>query len=79
MDLTLIFGAPDKLDCAVNAYGCVMMELDDNPQRQDNREVATIKWLYEVLRDEAHNVRGFVELLDQGLNGTRAAASPKPE
>jgi hypothetical protein len=51
-----------------------MMELDGNPQRQDNREVATIKWLYEVLRDEAHNVRGFVELLDQGLKGKETAS-----
>jgi hypothetical protein len=38
----------------------VMMELDDDPERDDKREVDTIKWLYEVLRDEAHNVRGYL-------------------
>jgi hypothetical protein len=63
------------MDCAINAYGCVMMELDDNPQRQDSREIATIKWLYKILRDEAHNVRGFVELLDHGLKGNETACS----
>jgi hypothetical protein len=52
-DLTLIYGALDKLDCAIMAYGCVMTELDDDPERKDSREVATIKWLYEVLSDEA--------------------------
>jgi hypothetical protein len=73
-DLTLIFGAIDRMDCAINAYGCVMMELDDNHQRQDGREICTIKWLYEILRNEAHNVRGFVELPDQGLNDKETAS-----
>ena len=63
----------DKLDCAINAYGCVMMELNDDPERDDKREVDTIKWLYEVLRDEAHNVRGYLKLLDKTLNPREAA------
>ena len=72
-DLTLLLGAIDKLDCAITAYGCVMMELDDDPERDDGREVAAIKWLYSMLRDEAHNVRGYLELLDKGLNNREAA------
>jgi hypothetical protein len=71
--ITSVYGALDKLDCAINAYGCVMMELDDDPERDDKREVDTIKWLYEVLRDEAHNVRGYLELLDKSLNRREAA------
>ena len=70
-DLTLLFGAIDKLDCAINAYGCVMMELDDNPERQESREVATIKWLYEILREEADNIRGHTKILDEALNGQK--------
>ena len=42
-------------------------------ERDDKREVDTIKWLYEVLRDEAHNVRGYLELLDKSLNRREAA------
>jgi hypothetical protein len=36
--ITSVYGALDKLDCAINAYGCVMMELDDDPERDDKRE-----------------------------------------
>ena len=35
--------------------------------------MAAIRWLYGVLRDEAHNVRGYMELLDKGLNGGQPA------
>ena len=56
-----------------------MMELNEDLKRSDAREVAKIKSLYQVLRDEADNVRGCVELLDQGLNSAQpkeAVASP---
>jgi hypothetical protein len=75
-DLTLLYGAIDKLDCAITAYACIMMDLDDDPERSDDREVAAIKWLYAVLRDEAHNVRGFVELLDDARNARDSAPMP---
>ena len=81
--ITSVYGALDKLDCAINAYGCVMMELDDDPERDDKREVDTIKWLYEVLRDEAHNVRGYLTSRrlrhrEPGLIKTAPDASRKP-
>jgi hypothetical protein len=72
-DLTLIYGAVDRVDCAITALGAVMMDLDDDPEREDRTEVAAIRWLYGVLRDEAHNVRGYMELLDKGLNGGQPA------
>ena len=50
-----------------------MMELNDDPERDDKREFDTINWLYEVLRDEAHNVRGYLKLLDKTLNPREAA------
>ena len=61
----------------------VMMELDDDPERDDKREVDTIKWLYEVLRDEAHNVRGYLTSRrlrhrEPGLIKTAPDASRKP-
>ncbi|HTI82078.1 MAG TPA: hypothetical protein VL614_16630 [Acetobacteraceae bacterium] len=75
-DLTLLYGAIDKLDCAITAYACIMIELDDDPERHDDREVAAIKWLYEVLRDEDHNVRGFVKLVDEARNAGDSAPPP---
>jgi hypothetical protein len=55
-----------------------MMELDDDPKRDDHSEVAAIRWLYAVLREEAHNVRGYMELLDKGLNGTQPVREEMP-
>jgi hypothetical protein len=72
-DLTLIYGAIDRVDCAITALGGLMMDLDDSPEREERSEVAAIRWLYGVLRDEAHNVRGYMELLDKGLNGGQPA------
>lgn len=68
IELSLIFGAIDRVDCAITALGSVAFELDDDPDREDHMEVASIRWLYSVLRDEAQNVRGYVKLLDEGLS-----------
>jgi hypothetical protein len=68
-DLSIVFGAIDRLDCGLTALGCVMKDLDDDPGNDDHSEVATIFWLYGVLRDETNNVRGLVKLLDQALEG----------
>ena len=77
-DLTLIYGAIDRVDCAITALGCLMMELDDGPEENDRSEVAAIRWLYGVMREEAQNVRGYVQLLDTGLNGGKPAPLPQP-
>ena len=77
-DLTLLYGAVDRVDCAITALGSVMMELDDDPKRDDHSEVAAIRWLYAVLREEAHNVRGYMELLDKGLNGAQPVREEMP-
>lgn len=41
-DLTLIYGAVDRVDCAITALSAVMMGLDDDPEREDRTEVAAI-------------------------------------
>jgi hypothetical protein len=63
LDLTVIHAAIDRLDCSLTAFGCLMMDLDDDPGRDDASTVKALHWLYDVLRDEAHNIRGFVEML----------------
>jgi hypothetical protein len=75
-DLTLIYGAIDRVDCAITALGALMMDLDDDPEREDRSEIASIRWLYGVLREEAHNVRSYMQLLDQGLNSGKPAPPP---
>jgi hypothetical protein len=77
-DLTYLYGAIDRVDCAITALGSVMMELDDDPKREDHMEVETIRWLYGVLREEAHNVRCYMELLDKGLNGAQPVREEMP-
>jgi hypothetical protein len=56
----LILSGVNRLDCAITAFGSVMMELDDDPERGDASEVQAIRWLYEMLRNEAHNIRTCV-------------------
>jgi len=71
-DLTLLYGAIDRVDCAITALGSVMMDLDAGGD--DSSEVATIRRLYGVLREEAENARGYVKILDASLK-TRAVAT----
>jgi hypothetical protein len=52
----------NRLDCALTALGCVMMDLGDDPEQNDASEVQAVRWLYAVLRDEAHNIRQCVAL-----------------
>jgi hypothetical protein len=73
-DLTLLYGAIDRVDCAITALGSVMMELGDDDDGRS--EVATIRWLYGVLRDEADNTRGCVKLLDEALKAREPAPPP---
>lgn len=78
-DLTLLFGAIKRLDCAITAFGCVMMELDDDPERRDAMEIAAIKWFFEAFREEADNIRGHTKILEELLNGkVWGPSSPKP-
>lgn len=58
----LILSGVNRLDCALTAFGCVMMDLDDDQESEDSREVATIRWLYDVLREEADNIRACVRI-----------------
>jgi hypothetical protein len=41
----------------------VISDLTDDPDNEDFLEVATLGWLYDVLREEAHNLRQSVEAL----------------
>ena len=36
------------------------MELDTNPGRDDASVVQEVRWLYEMLRSEAHNILTYV-------------------
>jgi hypothetical protein len=49
-----------RLDCTITTLGCVMLELDDDSDNDDAREVQAIRWLYEQLRSEAANIRDTV-------------------
>jgi hypothetical protein len=75
---TVSSGAINRLDCAITAFGCVMMELDDDAERKDATEIAAIKWFSEAFREEAENIRGHTKLLNEVLNGKVAGPSPKP-
>jgi hypothetical protein len=68
-DLTVLYGAVERVDCGVTALGSLMMELDEAEV-----EVQAIRWLYGVLREEVHNVRQAAELLDTTINGQPRAA-----
>ena len=65
---TLILSGVNRLDCALTALGCVMMDLGDDPEQEDASEVQAVRWLYDVLRDEAHNIRTLVAMA-QGQAG----------
>ena len=52
-DLTLLYGAIDRVDCAITALGSVMIERDDKPESEHWREVTAIRGLYEMLRRPA--------------------------
>jgi hypothetical protein len=63
----LILSGVTRLDCAITTLGCIMMDLDDDPEGENVSEVAAIQWLYGVLREEAQNIRQSVSMA-QGQN-----------
>jgi hypothetical protein len=56
----LILSGVTRLDCAITTLGCIMMDMDDDPESENVSETAAIRWLYEMLRDEAQNIRDCV-------------------
>jgi hypothetical protein len=69
----LILSGVNRLDCVITAFGCVMMELDYEPDNNDANEVQAIRWLYEALRSEAANIRDLVGMA-QGQKSCMAKA-----
>jgi hypothetical protein len=53
--------AVGRIDCAITALGCVAQELVEGGD--DTSEAASVAYLYEVLRDEAKNLRACVDAL----------------
>ena len=74
--LKSLLGAIDRLDGAITAFGCVMGELSNDPERDDFMEVAAIKWFFEVFRQEADDIRDHVKLLDEALKAREPAPPP---
>lgn len=60
-----VLSGVNRLDAAITALGCVMTNLHDDPARDDHAEVCAIRWLYEMLRDEADNIRKAVKLAQE--------------
>jgi hypothetical protein len=58
----LILTGVSRLDHALTAYGSVIKDLGDDPDRDDASEVQALGWLYGVLREEAHNIRTLVAM-----------------
>jgi hypothetical protein len=44
-------------------FGCVKMDRDDDPNRDDPSEFAALHWLNDIPRDEARNVRNCVAVV----------------
>jgi hypothetical protein len=62
----LILSGVNRLDCALTALGCVMKDLKDDPEKGDAGEVQAIRWLYEILWEEALNIRKCVAMAQGG-------------
>jgi hypothetical protein len=71
---TLILSGVNRLDCALTTLGCIMMDLDDDPESGNASGVEAIRWLYEVLREEAHNIRHCVAMARDPQSCTPKAA-----
>jgi hypothetical protein len=65
----LILPGVTRLDCAITTRGCIMRDLDDDPESENLSEVEAIRWLYGVLREEAQNIRQSVSVA-QGQNAS---------
>ena len=71
----LILSGVGRLDNAITALGCVMMDLDYDPENGDATTAEAIRWLYEMLRNEAKNIRDCVAITQEPRN--RAAKAPE--
>lgn len=61
----LILAGVNRLDAAITTLGCVMMDLDDDPEAGASSAVGAIRWLYEMLGTEADNIRKSVALAQE--------------
>jgi hypothetical protein len=66
----LVLSGVNRLDCALTALGCVMKDLSDDPEKGDASEVQAIRWLYEILWEEALNIRKCVAMAQGGEGAT---------
>jgi hypothetical protein len=75
----LILSGVNRLDSAITALGCVMRDLDDGPESDTASEVEAIRWLYEMLRDEASNIRDCVRIAQNQNSGVAQMLSAAAE
>lgn len=61
----LILSGVNRLDAAITTLGCVMMDLDDDPEAGASSTVEAIRWLYQMLGTEADNIRKLVDLAQE--------------
>lgn len=58
----LILSGVSRLDCAITTLGCITADLDDGDESDNPDEVAALRWLYEMFREEAKNIRDCVAM-----------------
>lgn len=58
----LILMGVDRLDNAITALGCVMRDLQGDPESARGDEIGALSWMYCALRGEAENIRESIAM-----------------
>jgi hypothetical protein len=74
----LILSGVNRLDGALTALGCVLLDLNDDPEDDNASGIAALRWLFEMLEDEARNIRDCVAMAQGGRGRGPAAEPPEP-
>jgi hypothetical protein len=64
----------NRLDCTITTFGCITADLDDGDESDNPDEVAALRWLYEMFREEAKNIRDCVAMVSASNVRTVKAA-----